>query len=117
MASEREIAFARYWEGKERRPITVETVRNAYLAGWSDKPEFNQPKPRAKPACVECGVEYPSWIDEICDKCSKCHAHCGCTSMDCDCGSCIRRYELWREDQGMGEDPTAYPDWRADSTN
>lgn len=38
MASEREIAFARYWEGKEGRKLTVDVVRDAYLAGWSDKP-------------------------------------------------------------------------------
>jgi hypothetical protein len=38
MASEREITFARYWEGKEGRKLTVDVVRDAYFAGWSDKP-------------------------------------------------------------------------------
>lgn len=42
MASEREIAFARYWEGKEGRKLTVDVVRDAYLAGWSDKPAPSQ---------------------------------------------------------------------------
>ncbi len=39
MPSEREIAFAKYWEGKHGRKLTVEVVRDAYLAGWSDKPQ------------------------------------------------------------------------------
>lgn len=43
MASEREIAFAKYWEGKERRPLTKQTAMNAYFAGWSDRPMANSP--------------------------------------------------------------------------
>lgn len=38
MASEREIAFAQYWEGKEGRKLTADVVRSAYFAGWSDRP-------------------------------------------------------------------------------
>lgn len=45
MANEREIAFARYWEGKEGRQLTVDVVRDAYLAGWSDRPSRVAPEP------------------------------------------------------------------------
>lgn len=45
MASEREIAFAQYWEGKEGRKLTVDVVRDAYLAGWSDQPSCVAPEP------------------------------------------------------------------------
>jgi|GEM_PF-5681280 len=48
MASEREIAFSKYWEGKEGRELTVDVVRNAYFAGWSDRPLPSQ-QPLTRP--------------------------------------------------------------------
>jgi len=40
MSSEREIAFSKYWEGKEGRKLTINVVKYAYFAGWSDRPYF-----------------------------------------------------------------------------
>lgn len=60
MASEREIAFARYWEGKEGRKLTVDVVRDAYLAGWSDKPA---PQTHVAVTDLDIQTAYEAWLD------------------------------------------------------
>lgn len=73
MPSEREIGFAKYWEGKRDRPITVDMVRYAYEAGWSDK-SASAPAAQQIPChCIAieqdetCPVGYPSLLCEDCD--------------------------------------------------
>lgn len=38
MASFREESFEKYWEGKGGRKLTTQVVKDAYMAGWSDRP-------------------------------------------------------------------------------
>lgn len=86
MSSQREIAFARYWEGKQGRKLTLDVVRDAYLAGWSDKPDAPLPPIKNNSAgvilpCPFCGGEAERVdIDEgenaggSCICCIVCHA-------------------------------------------
>lgn len=101
MSSDREIAFAKYWEGKQGRRLTIDVVKDAYLAGWSDRPYVSAKATEdTADLCQTCGYD------------KKCHDYVhhvlgACANFRGSMMSEDKEYTPPSQPHVMGSEPTA----------